>query len=128
MGRLIAVWTACALLGASGRVLCDDHLVTRATAEARLSQAATQQEQDVRAVEHVLSRPEAAAMAAALGTTVGRVQTAVPTLSPAELHNLAARATLLTHDPVAGEEGFPVHDFLIVFLIVAIVVLVLGAV
>jgi hypothetical protein len=128
MGRFSRVIATCALFGASGWAFCDDHVVSPAAAQARLSKAAAERDRDVQVIEHALSTPEAASAAAALGTTLERVQTAVPTLSGPELHELASRATLLGIDPVAGDYEFPVHDFLVIFLVVAIVVLVIGAV
>jgi hypothetical protein len=75
----------------------------------------------------VLSAPEAAAAAAAAGTSVAELRGALSTLSDGELRDLAARASALSSDPVAGLDP-DVKQLLVIFLIVAIVILVFQAV
>ncbi len=120
----IAMLTACAFLIAPQIVLSDEHLVTNATTQARLSQAATQREEDVLLLKRVFSSPQASA-AAALGAPVARARAAVPTLSDRELRDLAGRASALRADPVAGYHEYILHDFITIFLILVLVVAVI---
>ena len=128
MGRVVTITAVCALLAGPVGALCDDHLVAPATVGERLSGAAERRERDVLVVERALSTPRAASAAAAIGVHVESVRAAVPSLSDAELRDLAARAETLSGDPAAGYREAWVNDFLIVFLVVAIVVLVISAV
>jgi hypothetical protein len=117
---LIAIITACAFLALPELVLCDEHLVTKAATEARLSQAATQRVQDTRLLQDVLSTPQAAAAAGKLGVSIDRTRAAVPMLSDPELRDLASRASALGADPVSGHyEAY--NDFMMIFLLVALV-------
>jgi hypothetical protein len=127
MRHLTAIVTALALLAVPGVALCGGHMVTAGSVDDRLSQRASQRQQDVLTLQRVLSTPAAASTTAALGTRIESVRAAVPALNDEELRDLATRAAALGSDPAAGYEPV-VHDFLIVFLIVAIVVLVFDAV
>jgi hypothetical protein len=127
MRRLAAFLAVFMLLAGPVAALCGDHLVAPAAVEERLNGAAGQRAHDVAAVERVLSSPRAVSAAAAIGVRVEGVRAAVPLLSDAELRDLAARAQALGGDPVAGTEAW-VNEFLVVFLVVAIVILVISAV
>jgi hypothetical protein len=116
------------LLAGPTAAYCGDHLVAPATLGERLDGAAGQRKRDIVAVERALSTPRAASAAAAVGMRVERVRAAVPALSDAELRDLAARAEALGGDPVAGYREAWVDDFLVIFLVVAIVALVISAV
>lgn len=124
MTRMPAVLTACAFWLAPVEALCAGHVVTSATARQRLAAAAAERERDVRTLDRLLSRP-----AAALGTPVGRLRAGVRALNDAELRDLSLRATALQSDPVAAElrSSDPEHEFLVIFVILATVVLVLNA-
>jgi len=127
MRHLTAIVIALALLAVPGVALCGDHVVSAASVGERLSERASQRQQDVLTLQRVLSTPAAASTTAAIGTRIESVRAAVPALNDEELRELATRAAALGVDPAAGYEPV-VHDFLVVFLIVAIVVLVFDAV
>lgn len=127
MGRRFLFLAAFILLAGPVGAPGADHLVAPATVGERLSGAAGQRERDVIVVDRALSTPRAASAAAAIGVHVESVRAAVPALSDAELRDLAARAEALGSDPAAGLEAW-VNDFLVVFLVVAIVLLVISAV
>jgi hypothetical protein len=121
---MIALALAAGLLTAPGSA--QEHLVSPEAADARLAGAAAQRSHDVATLEAALSHPVAARTAATLGANLDTVRQAVPTLSDAELRDLARRAEALRSDPVAGLD----HDIellLIVFLVVAIVILLIQA-
>ena len=118
---LMAIITACAFLALPELVLCDEHLVTKAATEARLSQAATQRVQDTRLLQDVLSTPQAAAAAGKLGVSIDRTRAAVPMLSDPELRDLASRATALGADPVSGYHEYAYHDFMMILMLVVLV-------
>jgi hypothetical protein len=106
---------------------CQDHLLTRDTAQARLAAAAAERRQKLDAVDRALATTDAARAASSVGLDIAAVRAAVPALSDAELADLSLRAAVLESDPVAGLD----HDIkllLEIFLIVAIVILVLRAV
>lgn len=130
MRRVLAVLSVCALVLAPELALCADHLVKPAAARERIATAATEREHNIRALERVLSSPAAVSAAAAFGTRAERLKAGVSTLSDDELRDLADRAAALDKDPVAGlhDTDPEVHEFLVIFMIVAIVVLVLDAV
>ena len=78
------------------------HLVTPDVAQARLSEAGAERERNLATVEALLASPEGAAGLKAVGVTEARVRGSLPTLSDAELQDMAARAAALQADPVAG--------------------------
>lgn len=127
MRHLTAIVTALAVLAVPGVAVCGDHLATAVSIDERLSQSALQRQQDVLTLQRVLSTPAAASTTAAIGARIESVRAAVPALNDEELRELATRAAALGSDPAAGYEPL-VHDFLVVLLIVAIVVLVFDAV
>ena len=128
MRKSLAVLAVLAALLAGDRALAGDHLVTSAAAQARLAEAEAARQGDLALLDGVLSSPEAAAAAKAVGADLDEVRRATPTLSDAELRDLAARAAALQADPVAGVSDHDLRWLLYVFLLVAIVILVLKAV
>ena len=78
------------------------HLVNPDLAQARLTEAGAQRERNLATVEALLASPAGAAGLKAVGVTEARVRGTLPTLSDAELQDVAARAAALQADPVAG--------------------------
>ena len=78
------------------------HLVTPDVAQSRLLEAGAARERNLATVETLLASPEGAAGLKMVGVTEARVRGALPTLSDAELQDVAARAAALQADPVAG--------------------------
>jgi hypothetical protein len=93
-----------------------------------LAEAEAARQGDLALLDGVLSSPEAAAAAKAVGADLDEVRRATPTLTDDELRHLAARAAALQADPVAGVSDHDLRWLLYVFLLVAIVILVLKAV
>lgn len=115
-------------LGVADRALAGEHLVTEAAAQARLAEAEAARQGDLARVDRVLSSPQAAAAARSVGADLDAVRRAAPTLTDAELREVAARAAALDQDPVAGVSDHDIRWLLYIFLIVAIVILVIKAV
>jgi hypothetical protein len=115
-------------LGVADRALAGEHLVTEAAAQARLAEAEAARLGDLARVDRVLSSPQAAAAARSVGADLDAVRRAAPTLTDAELREVAARAAALDQDPVAGVSDSDIRWLLYIFLIVAIVILVIKAV
>lgn len=122
------VLAVAASLLVSDTCLAGEHLVARERVEARLAAAAATREADLAAVRRLLSTPQAASAAAAFGADVGDLRAGAASLGDRELRNLAARAADLKGDPAAGDIHIDTNEFLIIFLIVAIVLVVLKAV
>ena len=78
------------------------HLVTPDVAQARLLEAGAERDRNLATVETLLASPEGAAGLKMVGVTEARVRGSLPTLSDAELQDVAARAAALQADPVAG--------------------------
>lgn len=125
--RTIIAFPILALLIAPGSMLASDHLVASDDMASRLSAAAAAHDQDRAALDRLLASPSARSAAASLGTDAGRLRAGVAALGDGELQDLAARAAALGLDPAAGHD-WDTNDVLTVFLVVAIVILVLGAV
>jgi hypothetical protein len=111
----------------AGQAIAEDHLVSREAARERVMDATAQRARSLATIDAALSSPQAAQAAAAVGADTSRLRAALPTLSDAEIADLAARADALQSDPVAGLDD-DIKTLLIIFLIVAIVILVLQAV
>jgi hypothetical protein len=124
MRKSLAVLAAAAafLLLPVGHAAAADHIVTNDAVQARLSEAATQRAQNVATVQEVLSHPVAAEAAASVGANLDRLRAGVPTLSDAELADLAARASILQTDPVAGLNS---NQRLLVTIALVLVVIIL---
>jgi len=128
MRKSLAAVVALVALAAADRVFAQEHLVTQAEAQARLAEAGAARQGDLAFVDRVLSSPQAAAAARSVGADLDAVRRAAPTLTDAELREIAARAAALDRDPVAGVSDSDIRWLLYIFLIVAIVILVIKAV
>jgi hypothetical protein len=127
MSIVRAILAVAAVVLVVGPARAEDHIVAAGTAGERLAAAAASREHDLAAVQDVLATPAAAAAAARWGVDLRRVQDAVPTLGDEELADLAQRTSKLHADPAAGLDP-DIHDLLIIFLVVAIVIVVIKAV
>jgi hypothetical protein len=127
MPRILAVLVLCGVVVSPRAAFCGDHLVPSTAAQRQLARASIEHAQDVATVERALSSPRAASAAATLGVSLDHLKAAVPTLSQSEVRDLAARASLVRTDPIAGYRSEDVDDLLVVLLVVAIVVVVLSA-
>jgi hypothetical protein len=125
---LAAAVMALVALVAADRATAQEHLVTSEAAQARLAEAEAGRQHDLAVLDGVLSTPEAAAAARAVGASLDEARSAASTLSDSELRDLARRAADLQGDPVAGVSDHDLRWLLYVFLLVAIVILVLKAV
>ena len=123
MRKSLAVLAAAAamLSLSAGYSAADDHIVTAGAVQSRLSEATALRAQDLAAVQEVLSTPLAREAAASVGADLDRVRAGVGTLSNAELRDLAARATALQGDPVAGMD----RDMRLLIMIALILVVIL---
>ncbi len=108
MKRILVALAAAAVLtavqaGAEERLAAPgNHLVTPDVAQARLAEANAERARNLATVDALLVSPEGSAALEAVGVSEARVRGALPTLSDAELQDLAARAAALQSDPVAG--------------------------
>lgn len=108
MRRILVALGAAAVLfavqvGAEERLATPGtHLVTPDVAQARLLEASAERERNLATVDALLVSPAGSAALETLGVSEDRVRGALPTLSDAELQDLAARAAALQADPVAG--------------------------
>ena len=127
MPRILAVLAICGLVVSPRAALCGDHLVPSTAAQQQLAQDSIEHARDVATIERALSSPRAASAAAACGVSLDHLKAAVPTLSQAEVRDLAARASLVRSDLRAGHGSEDVDDLLVVLLVVAIVAVVLSA-
>jgi hypothetical protein len=127
MRKTLTVLSMTVVALVAGQALAEDHLVTREAAHERVLDAAAQRGRSLATIDAVLSTPEAVQAAEGLGADTQQLRAALPTLSDAEIADLAARADALQSDPAAGLDD-DIRTLLIIFLIVAIVILVLQAV
>lgn len=118
--------TAAILSLSAGYSAAGDHIVAPEAVQSRLSEAAAQRAQDLAAVQDVLSTPLAQEAAASVGADLDRVRAGVGTLSNAELSDLAARASVLQSDPVAGAMDRNMRLLVMVALILVVILLVLA--
>ena len=128
MRKSLAVLAVLTALLVADRAFAEDHLATPQAVEARLAEAEAARQTDVAVLDGVLSSPQATAAARAVGADLDQVRRSVPTLSDAELRDLATRAAALQTDPAAGVSDNDLRWALYIFLIVAIVILVIKAV
>ena len=98
--RFLSAVLAMLLVPAPGSA--QDHLVTSEDLQARFAAVAAERAENLRTVEAALSSPAAAEAAALVHADLGRVRAGVSSLTDEELRDVAARAKLLTVDPVAG--------------------------
>ena len=93
---------AAALLLVSTAAIAEEHLVSPQSAQQRLLDAAAQRERNVATVEAFAASPLGSAALAEVGLDATRVHASLGKLSDAELQDVAARASALQADPVAG--------------------------
>ena len=106
--------------------IAGDHVATPDAVQSRLEGSSAQRAQDLATVQDVLSTPLAREAAGSVGADLGRMRAGVSSLSDAELGNLAARASVLQSDPVAGAMDRNMRLLIMIALILVIIVLVLS--
>jgi Flp pilus assembly protein TadB len=102
-------------------------MVARGVVSARLAEAHELRAADLAELDGLLASRPAGEAAARVGADSKRLRAALASLSDDELRDLARRARQLQGDPAAGLDK-DIHDLLILFLIVALVILVIQAV
>jgi len=131
MKRILVALAAVAILaavpaGAEERMATPgSHLVTSDLAQARLQERSADRERNLATVESLLSSPEGAAGLKMAGVSEARVKAALPTLTDAELQDVAARAAALQADPVAA--GLTTHQWIWIAVGVAAIVILIIA-
>ena len=110
----------------AGPAAAGDHIVSPDAVQSRLSEATAQRAQDLATVQDVLSTPLAQEAAASVGADLDRVRAGVGTLSDTELRDLAARASVLQGDPVAGAMDRNMRLLIMVALILVVILLILA--
>jgi hypothetical protein len=131
MRRILVALAAAAVLtavqvGAEERLAPGTHLVTPDVAQARLLDASAQRDRNLATVDALLASPAGSAAMKTVGVSEDRVRGALPTLSDAELQDLATRAAALQADPTAG--GLTTKQWIwIIAAVVAIVVIIIVA-
>ncbi len=130
MRKSLAVFAAAAafLSLPAGRVAAADHIAAPDAVQSRLAEAATARAQNVATVQQVLATPIAAEAAASVGADLERVRSGVAMLSDAELSDLAARASILQSDPVAGALTSNQRLLVTIALVLIVIILVLAIV
>lgn len=128
MRKSLAVLAAAAAILSlpAGYAAADDHIVTPDAVHSRLSEAAAQRAQNVATVQEVLSTPIAEEAAATLGADLRRVRAGIGQLSDTELSDLAARASVLQSDPVAGAMDRNMRLLVMAALILIVIILLLA--
>ena len=102
------------------------HLVSPDVAQARLLERSAERERNLARVDALLVSPAGSAALQTVGVSEDRVRGALPTLSDAELQDLAARAAALQADPTAG--ALTTKQWIwIIAAVVAIVVIIIVA-
>ena len=121
--RLASMMALCLLAGAPARA-ADDHLVSRDAMGQALRAKEDVVQRDLATLDGILASEKAAAAAQKAGLTPGDLRAGVRTLSPAEIHDLAERASRLQTDPRSGLTH-DVEELLIIFLIVGLVIIII---
>jgi len=103
-------------------VQADDHLVSPKAAQQQLLDATGARERNLATVEAFVASPEGSAALATVGVDASRVRASLSTLSDSELQEVAARASALAADPVAG---LPFTENRVVWIVAVAVALVL---
>jgi len=112
----------------AGHAAAGEHIVTPDAVQSRLSEATAQRAQDLATVQDVLSTPLAQEAAASVGADLARVRAGVGTLSDTELSDLAARASVLQGDPVAGAMTRNMRLLVMAALILIVIILLLAVI
>jgi hypothetical protein len=123
---LAVLAVAAAILSLPAGAAAAEHIVTPDAVQARLAEASTLRAQNLATVQDALASPLAQEAAASVGADLGRVRAGVGTLSDAELQDLAARASVLQADPVAGAMDRQMRLLIMVALILVIIILLLA--
>jgi hypothetical protein len=126
MRKDVVAVTLLMLLAGNASARAQAHLAPTSLVGARLLQKGVDRERNLSNVNRALDHPAAVRAAAGVGTDLVHVRAALTSLSDSELRDLAQRASLLQEDPPAGL-SHEANEFLVIFLIVAIVILVLKA-
>ena len=128
MRKSLAVLAAAAAILSlpAGHAAAGDHIVTPDAMQSRLTEASAQRAQDLATMQDVLSTPLAQEAAASVGADLDRVRAGVGTLSNAELSDLAARASVLQGDPVAGAMDRNMRLLIMAALILVVILLILA--
>jgi hypothetical protein len=127
MRKPCAILTLISMLLAVPVARADDHLVSSGAAQQKLTEAAAERANNLRAVEGVLGSIRASKVASAAGIDLGQVRASLPQLSNADLRDLSHRAAALKVDPAAGHYHDS-EDALVFVIVVAAAALVLIAV
>jgi hypothetical protein len=128
MRRILVALASAAVLtavqvGAEERLAPGSHLVTPDVAQARLLEASAERQRNLATVDAFIASPEGTAALGAVGVSRERVRGSLPTLSDAELQDVAARAAALQSDPVAG--ALTNRQWLWIAAAVAVIVLII---
>jgi hypothetical protein len=123
LGRTLAVVLSAVLsqIYAPAARAAEGHLVPPAQVASRLADREAERLQQIQTVQSVLDGDLARSQAAAMGLSIGKLRSAVPHLSDAELADIYARAAHVK-DIAAGHHHH--HDDSL--LIVGIILLILG--
>jgi hypothetical protein len=124
--RLAVLVASAAILSLPAGSAMAEHIVTPDAVQARLAEANTLRAQNLATVQGALASPLAQEAAASVGADLGRVRAGVGTLSDDELQDLAARASVLQGDPVAGAMDRNMRLLIMVALILVIIILLLA--
>ena len=127
MRRTLGLLAAAATLLSCPAGEAGDHIAAPAAVEARLAEASAARAENLAAVDGALTSPLAREAASSVGADVDQLRAAVPSLSDAELADLAARAAALEADPVAGMDR-QMRLLIMIGLILVIIILVLAIV
>src|SRR5262245_43361242 len=102
MRKVLTVLSISFIALVAGQAMAEDHLVSSEAARERVLDAATQRARSLATLDATLATPKAQEVASSLGADTAQLRAALPTLSDAEIADLAARAQALQSDPVAG--------------------------
>jgi hypothetical protein len=133
MKRILVALAAAAVLtavqvGAEERLATTgNHLVTPDVAQARLAEASAERARNLATVDALLVSPQGSAALAAVGVSEARVRGALPTLSDAELKDLATRAAALQGDPMAGGLTSKQWIWIIAAVVVIVVIIIIAS-
>jgi hypothetical protein len=101
MRKTLAALVTLVVLAAPA-VRAEDHLVSPQAAQQQLLDAAGTRARNLSAVEAFVASPEGSAALATVGLDAAGVRGSLATLTDSELQEVAARASALDADPVAG--------------------------
>lgn len=102
-----------------------DHIVSSQAMQQQLEATAAARQRNIETLNNLLASPTAQRAMQETHITPAQVKTAIPTLSDAELANLATRAADAQMKFTAG--NFSDHDLLIIIVVVLIVIVIIAA-